>query len=151
MQRDYFTECGYRWEENEDGTLRLARQPVVADGAAVRTPMMFKDGKSHDQATRDAIAYECSAPGPACVFLDGAINPVTDDRDDPRIKAYRHYDARLANAWMRQPVPTTNDSLDRLQQQRDQAIRDGRHEEARELSYRLYDQRLATAWQRKGP
>jgi hypothetical protein len=103
MQRDYFTECGYRWEENEDGTLRLARQPVVADGAAVRTPMMFKDGKSHDQATRDAIAYECSAPGPACVFLDGAINPVTDDRDDPRIKAYRRMDAAARPNNKRQP------------------------------------------------
>jgi hypothetical protein len=144
--RDYFHELGYRWEETEDGTLRLARQPVVADGGTVRAPMMFKDGQTRDQATRDAIAYQCAAPGPPDFFLDGVT--VMDDKEDPRIKAYQDYDQRLSTAWMRKLAQST-DGIEALVQQRDQAIRDGRHEEARELSYQLYDQRLSTAWQRK--
>lgn len=152
----------YVVDANGNFIRKLEEGDYLRDGERISRNMMFRDAATRDQATRDAatrdaatrdaIAFECCAPGPPSVFLDGSIPPgvtVMDSESDPRFKSYLEYDKRLGDAWQHGGLQQTNDGIEQLQQQRDQAIASGDHEKARELAYELYDRKLATAYQRK--
>jgi hypothetical protein len=146
-QRDYFRELGYEWDDELGRPVKKKKPDAVADGEVIRTQMMCRDDQSRDQAARDAFDYMCAAPG----FIPTGGVTVIDD-SDPRIKAYNAYDKRISESWMHRGQPTTHadGGEQHLRQQKERAIADGRHEDARQLAYQLYDMRISNAWQQKG-